>query len=266
MTAAQLDTVADLIREAAASIVLPLWQSLTPDQIREKNPGDLVTEADLRSEAWLTARLQALDPGSVVIGEEAVSRDPALLDRIADDNSVWIIDPVDGTANFAVGKPKFAIIVAQVERGRTVAGWIYAPVQDRMAIAEAGGGVRVDGRMVSAPGSAGDGEPVSGYLVPSMRPAVAARPDLFGDVHGTTSAGCEYIELMTGGTGFSAYSRLKPWDHAAGSLMVREAGGVSQLLNGGDYGPRIRAGRLLNATRASVWTRVSEALTADLGR
>ncbi len=239
----------------AATIVLPLWRSLAPEQIREKKPGDLVTEADLQSERLLTRRLPDLLPGSLVVGEEAVSADADVLDRIDGEAPVWIIDPVDGTSNFAKGATSFAIIVALVQGGQTTKGWIYEPANDRMAVAERGAGVEIDGQQpvgLTAAGQGGDGR-LTGYSAGRWRRSIEGSPDRFQNVAHTSSAGHEYLELLSGNADFTAYSRLKPWDHAAGVLMVQEAGGISQLLDERTYSPRIREGNLLSTIRAETW-------------
>jgi len=133
--------VAQLMREVASAEVLPRFRNLSAKDISQKSSGELVTVADERAEAALEAGLSALLPGSVVIGEELTARDPAVLDAI--DNhvgSMWIVDPVDGTQNFADGKTCFAMIVAYVRNGITRAGWIFEPYSNRMISAELGQG------------------------------------------------------------------------------------------------------------------------------
>ena len=220
----------------------------------------MVTEADLRSEAWLTPRLADLLPGSMVVGEEAVSNDETVLERLSGDAPVWVIDPVDGTANFAKGLPNFAIIVARVERGETVQGWIYEPASGRLATAERGGGVQLDGRPLSGPAPAEQGARFSGYSPGRLRARIEKYPDRFADVSPSSSAGYEYLELLAGKTDFSAYSRLKPWDHAAGVMMVQEAGGVSQLLNEDRYSPKLQFGQLLSTIQAGIWSDLRDIL------
>src|SRR4030095_3156841 len=104
------DRVTRLIQEAAAAEIMPRFRQLAAGDVREKAPGDLVTVADEAVEARLAPALEALLPGSVVVGEEAAAADPNLLNRLFDDQPVWIIDPVDGTSNFAEGRPAFAVM------------------------------------------------------------------------------------------------------------------------------------------------------------
>src|SRR5262249_31532208 len=103
-----------LMREVAATHILPRFRKLAAHEIHEKAPGNLVTIADLEAERALTPALTALIPGSLVVGEEAVAHDPAILDRLAGDDPVWVVDPVDGTQNFTKAVPCFAVIVALV--------------------------------------------------------------------------------------------------------------------------------------------------------
>jgi len=110
--------VAGIIREIAEEQVLPRFQALADHEVQEKVAGELVTVVDLAVEDHLTRRLTELLPGSLVVGEEAVHADPALMDRLASDAPVWIIDPIDGTRNFAHGRPVFAIMVALAKAGR----------------------------------------------------------------------------------------------------------------------------------------------------
>ena len=122
-----------IIRAVAEREILPRFGRLTGADISEKAPGDLVTVADRAAEEALTAALEAAVPGSVAVGEEAVAGDRGLLAEIAGERPVWIIDPIDGTHNFAAENPRFTTLVALAHRGRLVASWTYAPVLDLMA-------------------------------------------------------------------------------------------------------------------------------------
>ena len=135
------DAVTALIRAAAARHILPRFNRLAAHEIKQKtSPRDLVTVADLETEQALTPALKALLPGSEVVGEEETARDPAVMDRLDGDAPVWIIDPVDGTANFVDAVPRFAVLVALSAGEEIRLAWIHDPVRDVTAIASAGGG------------------------------------------------------------------------------------------------------------------------------
>jgi fructose-1,6-bisphosphatase/inositol monophosphatase family enzyme len=264
-----LDRVAALIRAAAHDHILPYFEKLEAGQITEKAPGDLVTVADLRTEAALTPLLTALMPGSVVVGEEAVAKDGAVLDRLAGDADLWLIDPVDGTANFAAGLPLFACMVAFVRRGEVIASWIHDPVKDIMAVAEAGSGAFCDGKRIAvAPPVQPD--QMSGSLTlrfgnRQLVRKIAGRSNLVGSVFSFRCAGQEYLALSTGRTHFALYHRLMPWDHAPGYLLHREAGGYGRRLDRTPYTPRLHDGGLLLTPDEASWNALHEVLIGGKG-
>lgn len=237
---AGLEQVADLIRDAAAAELLPRFRNLSKDDVRQKRPGDLVTVADVASEQRLASGLAKILPGVPVVGEEAVEADAGLLDLIGRPGErCWIVDPLDGTSNFAAGKATFAIIVALVEDGRTVGGWIFDVPNGRMAVALAGQGVTLDGAAVVGTSSAGSPAGFVGYKIRKAfeRQLPVARQHGLGPVSTLRCAGVEYLEILAGRASFSIYRRTKPWDHAAGALMLAEAGGGAVRFDGKDYAP-----------------------------
>jgi fructose-1,6-bisphosphatase/inositol monophosphatase family enzyme len=237
--------VADIIREAAAAEILPRFRCLTSSQIREKKPGQLVTEADVEAEKVLARRLAELFPARVV-GEEAVDADPAVMTALDGAGAVWVIDPVDGTGNFAQGGARFAVIVALVVDGATVMGWIYDPVPDRMVMAEAGQGAWMAGERLSVLPEVPLGQ-MNGSIKKSG--ALAGKVARIGR---KGSAAHDYLDLVTGALHFAHFRKLMPWDHAAGVLIHAEAGGYNALLGGMPYHPvPIDAALLLAPGRAS---------------
>jgi fructose-1,6-bisphosphatase/inositol monophosphatase family enzyme len=251
--------VADLLREVSRRVVLPRFRALAEHQIEEKAAGDLVTVADLESEAWLTEKLTGLLPESAVVGEEAVFADASVLDRLKGNGPVWIIDPIDGTWNFAHGKETFAIIIALAMGGRVVGGWIYEPVSEVLVEGMRGAGVRLNGRPVAL-----DMMPrprlYTGTAARHLREAAERDTETIGDVFRTSCAGHEYVLILSGERTFSAYTRIKPWDHAAGSFLVCEAGGHSALLDEARYDPVLQEGYLLNASSRAAWQEIRTVL------
>jgi fructose-1,6-bisphosphatase/inositol monophosphatase family enzyme len=260
-------TVADIVRDVAASEIVPRFQNLTAEDIREKKPGDLVTVADEAAEEALTRRLSALLPGSLVVGEEAVAANPAVLELLKSKAPVWVIDPVDGTINFAQGRPEFAVLLALVQDGRTLAGWIYDPIAGRMAMAEEGGGAWLDGaRLHVTHGAArSDLRGLIGANAHRRKLEGQVGPGkLVGSLGALRCAGQEYLSLLTGAADFTAYRRIMPWDHAAGALLYREAGGQAALLSTGEsYAPTTLSGGLLLAPDLGSWSALRALLTTE---
>jgi fructose-1,6-bisphosphatase/inositol monophosphatase family enzyme len=245
-----LDTVAAIIREAAETEVLPRFRHLAAAQIREKKPGQIVTEADVEAERVLARRLTELFPAAVV-GEESVDADPTLLRALEHPGPVWVIDPVDGTANFAQGHARFAMIIALVVDGRTVAGWIHDPVPDRTVMAALGQGAWLGETRLSVLTEVPLAE-MNGSV--KRKGPVAARVATVGR---KGSAAHDYLDLVTGQLHFAHFNRLMPWDHAAGVLIHAEAGGWACLTDGRPYRPVAESGSLLLAPGPASWRELS---------
>jgi fructose-1,6-bisphosphatase/inositol monophosphatase family enzyme len=260
-----VDDVTQILRRVAREIVLPRYGKLATHEIGTKGPGNYVTVADTESEHALTAALSRLTPGALVVGEEAVAADPAILDRLAGAPPVWIIDPVDGTQSFARGHHDFCMIVAYAEQGVVKAGWIHEPLRDTTLSAQAGAGAWRDGARVSL-GSAPDLARMTGTLtgrLPDGRRAldVAQASRRLGATRRGGSAGRVYMKLAAAKIDFALFSRTLPWDHAAGVLIHREAGGHAAFLDGTPYDLTRHQGPLLMAPDAGTWADLARLLS-----
>lgn len=241
--------VTEVIRSVAKAEILPRFRNLQAHQIREKSPNNLVTEADVEAEKALEKGLTALLPGSVVVGEEAVAADHRVLEALGGDAPVWILDPVDGTANFAHGRATFGVIVALVQGGRTLAGWIHDPITDLTATVQAGQGAWIgDRRLRVAP--AGPLSAMTGSLGYRRSKRLAEKVERLVRQGAIAH---DYLDLAQGRIHFAHYRKLMPWDHAAGVLMVQEAGGVARLIDGSPYWPFPSQVGLLLAPDEASW-------------
>jgi fructose-1,6-bisphosphatase/inositol monophosphatase family enzyme len=270
MTRFDPDTVSRLIVETAEQEILPRFRQLADGEVMHKASGEIVTVADEAAEARLTARLVDHLPGALVVGEEAAARDAAVFDRLQDDEPVWVIDPVDGTNNFARGRSTFAVMVALVRRGETLGAWIYMPVAGTMVRAQAGAGAEQDGRALrlapeprpaaEMPGTLN----ASTFATKDLARRIERRRERVNAVKTLGCAGAEYVRLVRGEIRFALFSKLMPWDHAPGSLILAEAGGVARLVDGRPYGPaRREGGPLLHADGEAGWQAVYDALFGD---
>lgn len=265
----EIDAVTDLILEVTADKIMPRFQALQKHEVSEKSGGDLVTVADVEAEQALAPRLRALLPGSLVVGEEAVHGSPDLMAHLDDEGAVWLIDPVDGTGNFAEGKPVFAVMIGLLRGGETVAGWIHDPVNGRTAVAEHGAGAR----MAGAPLRLGPARPLaemsgtlhaSTYAPKDMTAQVQRRRARLNTVKSLRCAGWEYLRLAQDEMQFSLFSRLMPWDHVPGTLIYREAGGCALCLDGTPYrADRYREHGVLLAPDEASWQAIHDTLFAD---
>jgi fructose-1,6-bisphosphatase/inositol monophosphatase family enzyme len=240
LSSADAERVAELMRDTAAAELLPRFRTLAEEDIRQKRPGDVVTVADIASEQRLASGLAKILPGVPVVGEEAVEAEPELVGLVArPGETCWVVDPLDGTKNFAEGRDRFAMIVCLVHDTVTVGGWILDVPRGHMAMAMKGQGVTLDGRPVRR--ARPERPPIGfvGYRVRKEfdRQLPPAKRRTLGRVSTLNCAGAEYLEILAGRADFNLYRRTKPWDHAAGTLMVTEAGGEAQRFDGEAYEP-----------------------------
>jgi len=260
------EAVAAIVSEVAAAELLPRFRRLAQGDVRNKAPGNPVTVADEAAEHALTSRLTDLLPGSLVVGEEAAEADPAIVGRLSGDAPVWIVDPLDGTTNFAAGLPLFAVIVGLAQGGTMRLACLHDPVHGTTALASAGDGATIDGEpaRVCAPT-----EPKHMYGTVKLRFGERGLPlrivercqsvPPFIDLR---CAAHEYMALCSGRLHYALYRKLMAWDHAAGALLHREAGGYSAHLDGSPYrvdGPDHSHGFLIAPDEAS-WHALVDAL------
>ena len=231
--------VADAIVHAAAQEITPRFRALADGDVTEKSPGEVVTTADRACELLLTDLLRSI-LAVPVIGEEASAADASLPSTIAAQPAAWVVDPLDGTANFAAGSADHSVMVAFVERGTTTASWIWTPEADSMAIAARGAGATVNGaRVTAAPPSAANeraGVVKERFLPDDIRASINAAPQAFAHrSEGRNCAGIDYPDLVAGTVDVLLYWRTLPWDHLPGALFAREAGCRTLRPNGELY-------------------------------
>ena len=233
-----MPAVEELLRHVAEQEVMSRFGHLGEGDVRRKGEhGDLVTTADLEAENRIREGLKRLLPESAVIGEEGCYKNPDILEQLNGDGSVWVVDPVDGTRNFAHGKPCFAVMCALIEGGETRMGWILDPISGACATAEKGQGAYVSGQkmtMKRPDKSPGGVENLLGSVGERIQARLKARKaegesDLPGRYVRYHCVGREYMDLALGKLHFGLYGgKMMPWDHAAGTLLVAEAGGFAR--------------------------------------
>ena len=269
-TRAQLDILSDILQDATRAEILPRFRCLTEGAIRTKTgPLDLVTDADEAAERMITARLRAEFPGCLVVGEEAVSADVRVMDGLMQADLAFVVDPVDGTSNFASGMTLFGCMSAVLVRGQVVGTAIHDPIGRDTALALRGEGAwiaREDGSTRSlhvaapVPVSEMNGGVFWRFLPSDIGARVAANLPRVAGNFGYRCAAHEYRLLASGGCHYLFYGRLYPWDHAPGWLLHQEAGGYSAHFDGTAYQADNLNGGLICTPDRESW----EALRAAL--
>jgi myo-inositol-1(or 4)-monophosphatase len=211
---------------AAGELALPHYRDRAALAVESKGLQDVVTVADKAVEAMLVARIASAFPGDVVLGEEGGFSAP--WDARA---PLWVIDPIDGTANFARGLPLWCVSIGIVVGGEAVAGVIYNPVNGELHAAMHGAGATLNEVPIRVSAVADHHHARIGLGFSYRRPA----PIHVGNIERLLGLGCEYSRLGSGALGmayvadgrFEGYfePHINSWDVLAGLVIVREAGG-----------------------------------------
>jgi len=211
-----------------------------PHTVTMKGTINLVTEADLAAEAAIIALLKEDTPELPVMTEESTATH-----KQAPQSRFWVVDPLDGTTNFAHGFPFFAVSIALIEQNQPLVAAVYAPMFDELFCATKGGGawlngrsIRVTGRQHLIEGLIGTGFPYE--LDQTLSGVMRQLETVIAKVRDIRRAGAAALDLAYVACGRldGFYEiNLQLWDTAAGWLLVEEAGGRVSDFSGGDYSP-----------------------------
>ncbi len=222
----------------AGSIIRELYEK--PHTIQMKGAIDLVTEADLAAETGIIASLSEDAPGIEIMAEESYTG------QFADtEGTTWVIDPLDGTTNFAHGIPIFAVSIALLKEGRPVVGVIYCPMQDELFCASTGGKAWMDTQQINVTETE---FPVQALIATGFPYDIHERLDTVidqvqnvlpkvRDIRRCGAAAVDLAYVASGRLDGFWEMDLKPWDTAAGWLLVEEAGGRVTDFSGNRYSP-----------------------------
>ena len=266
MSSVDVEYIASLMVHAADRYIVPRYKSLQEYEISTKSgPTDMVTQADIEAEAFLEEVLEEVFPDAVVLGEESVSRGDKSLDALQQDTGmIWLLDPVDGTNNFVRGNDCFGVMAACIIDGVTRYSWIYDVPQRLMYVAELGHGAyyyNVDkGIEAKSRLEVSDIAPEEmvahinyKFFPEAIRSHVIERAKKLKQAMPLGSAAHEYTQIALGHSHCAVYSRLKPWDHLAGALLVCEAGGFVAKWDHADYTPKDDYAGLIVTTSKGQW-------------
>jgi myo-inositol-1(or 4)-monophosphatase len=222
----------------AGTIIRELYQQ--PHTITMKGEIDLVTEADIAAESAVTASLTEDAPEIGIMAEESYQGK-----KEAPPGRIWVVDPLDGTTNFAHGVPIFAVSIALLENGRPLIGVIYCPLQDELFCAGKGGGSWLNDRrirvtdtefLVQALVATGFPYDIRKNLDRVVDQVHRVLPKV-RDIRRMGAAAVDLAYVACGRLDGFWEVHLKPWDTAAGWLLVEEAGGTVTDFGGQPYSP-----------------------------
>jgi fructose-1,6-bisphosphatase/inositol monophosphatase family enzyme len=255
--------VGEILSGAARTEIMPRFGRLVTGQVREKSSRfDVVTDADEAAEMVMSKALEAVYPNAVVVGEEAAARDHTLLDALGTAELAFVLDPLDGTKNFASGLPLFGVMAAATVRGEVVLAAIHDPVCRNTAFALRSEGAWIqdeDGSCidlrVAGAVSVQDMDAIIGtnFLPEPLRTTVNGNLSRLRMSSWLRCAAHEYRMAAAGHCDLLFYNKLMPWDHAAGWLLHQEAGGYSAHFDGTPYRPTHLTGGLICAPDQASW-------------
>ena len=229
--ASYLETAIEIAREAGA-LINNFAERRIPFQL--KGEFDLVTEADRATEELIVSRLQSHFPTHSIIGEEGGERKNT-------SEYCWYVDPVDGTTNFAHGFPVYNTTLALARNGELIAGVVLDPTRNEVFAAEKGGGAYLNGHRIKVSKAARVEDSLVATGFPSLRRHHNVNIHFYYQLalqsHGVRRAGAAAIDLAYVACGrLDAFWEfgLKPWDMAAGILLIEEAGGRTTNAKGGE--------------------------------
>ena len=251
-------------REVAVGAALAAGQLLRqrygrPQDVEYKGEIDLVTTLDRQAEALIVGRIHAAYPDHTIVAEEGSGTAGSAEHR-------WLVDPLDGTSNYAHGYPVFCVSVAYERAGRVALGVVYDPLREDLFLAEAGGGATLNGRPLRvsvteslAQSLLSTGFPYDRTLYP---PALRRWETLIWRAQALRRGGSAALDLcyVAAGRSDGYWERpVQPWDVAAGLLLVTEAGGQATSFSGGP--PDVYSGELA-ATNGRIHGELLAALAA----
>jgi myo-inositol-1(or 4)-monophosphatase len=220
---------------AGGAVLVRNWRALPAGSVTEKQKNDFVTSADRESEAAVIQRIRETFPDDAFVGEEGGASGSTRARR------TWIIDPLDGTSNFVSGFPFWCVSIAAREENEIVAGVVWDPLRDELYAAERGGGAFRNAEPLTVSDRAGvDGAFVATGFPFRYRERIDLYLALFREIflraRAIRRAGSAALDLAMVAAGvFDGFFefRLSPWDLAAGSLLIEEAGGELTDFGGG---------------------------------
>jgi fructose-1,6-bisphosphatase/inositol monophosphatase family enzyme len=264
----------ELVRGTAAAEIRPRFRRLDRSGFGVKSRfDDLVTEADVAAETALTKGIRDILPHARILGEEAASANPRLLDDLELPGTTVVIDPIDGTWNYAHGVATYGVLLSVIVDGVTTFGLLYDPVIDDWVASGSGEGTwyeQADRKRartrLSQPGPVSElvGMMMLTLFPDPYRDAFMRAATGFGRVHSLRCACHEYRLLVQGSIDFTVHARLTPWDFSAGVLAVQEAGGAAGFLDGRDYSPLVRDGVLVAANSVTTLETVRKHLNDSI--
>ena len=254
--------IKSILFDLSNKYILPMYRNLKDTDVMKKKNNDLVTSVDLQVEKKLNNILCKLLPNSLFVGEEEFSKTPNILNNYFEKKYCWTVDPIDGTTNFAKGKEKFAVMIALSFGDQILQSWIYKPLTEELCYAIKDGGAMLNEKQIKMINSLSidktKGSISSKYWDDNYLNIIKNIKNNFGEVKSYGCIGFEYIDIASNIRDFAVLSKLSPWDHLPGILIIREAGGFDSYFDKGIYNHSLQKKNLIVTRDANLGNKILE--------
>ena len=229
MTEIKNDQIRNILYTISNEVILPKFKKLRDNDIKFKQNGSLVTSVDIEVEDRLNKDLLKLIPNSLFVGEESYTENNKITRKYQENNFCWTVDPIDGTRNFAKGKEKFAIMIALTFKEKIIQSWIYRPLTEELAYARLGDGAFINDMKIINKNDCSMKDAVGSistkYWNKNISKKINNIKSQFTNINSYGCIGLEYVDTIKGLRNFIILSKLLPWDHLPGILLIKESGG-----------------------------------------
>ena len=263
------DYIKNILYEISQSVIMPKFQKLKENDIKYKNKDktDLVTIVDVEVEEKLKKILLNLLPNSLFVGEESYFENPSITKSYEESKFCWTVDPIDGTKNFVKGKERFAIMIGLTFKEKIIQSWIYKPLSGDLFYAIRDEGAYINGTKIS---SSKKNNPVnligsisSKYWDVAYFNKIDKLKKNFKDSDSYGCIGCEYTDVAIDVRNYMILSKLSPWDHIPGILLVKESGGLILHFDKLEYNHTLQKNNLIVSNTIELQNKIFELIEGE---
>ena len=244
------DEVKSIIFDLSKSLILPKYKRLKESDIKIKNKADFVTTVDIEVENELEKILLKLLPNSLFVGEESYSRNPNIISFYKENKYCWAVDPIDGTKNFIKGNDKFAVMIGLTFKDTILQSWIYKPITNEFSYAKLNEGSFIDDKKYIISKQTDISNSIGSISTKYWNKDYESKmrnfnKNIFKEINSYGCIAFEYVDIAKSKRDFAILSKLHPWDHIPGILLVKEAGGSILHFDKSEYNHGIKKNNLV---------------------
>ncbi len=252
--------IENIFYDLSKKFIFPKYKNLNSDDLKRKKNKDLVTSVDIRIEEYLRIVLKKLIKNSNFIGEESYEKNKKIINLYSENNYCWTVDPIDGTNNFARGNDRFAIMIALSYGYKILQSWIYIPVTKELYFANYGEGSFLKKQKLNTNNTSklinSKGSISKKYWNEKNFKKIQKIKTKFKSVNSYGCIGLEYVDISKGKRDFAILSKLSPWDHLPGILLLRESGGSDKYFDKGNYNFHLKKNNLVVASNKDLSSKI----------